>query len=69
MGILWDGMGYDCHELLWNWMRQKKCPMDKPVEPFQRTIEAKIRKPFGRIESFISAFSSPYFIIMSKNKF
>ena len=32
MGIPWDGMGWDRHELLWNGMGwdRKICPMDKP---------------------------------------
>ena len=39
MGIPWDGMGWDRHELLWNGMGwdRKICPMDKPenVAAFQ----------------------------------
>ena len=33
MGIPWDRMGWDRHELLWNGMGwdRKICPMDKPV--------------------------------------
>ena len=32
MGIPWDGVGWDKHELLWNGMGwdRKICPMDKP---------------------------------------
>ena len=32
MGIPWDGMGWDRHELLWDGMGRdrKNCPMDKP---------------------------------------
>ena len=33
MGIPWDGMGWDRHNLLWDGMGwdRKICPMDKPV--------------------------------------
>ena len=33
MGIPWDGMGWDRHNLLWDGMGwdRKICPMDKPA--------------------------------------
>ena len=39
MGIPWDGMGWDWHELQWNGMGwdRKICPMDKRKDPsFER---------------------------------
>ena len=40
MGIPWDGMGWDRHNLLWDGMGwdRKICPMDKPANPIVVTI-------------------------------
>ena len=46
MGIPWDGMGCDRHELLWNGMGwdRKICPMDKPGENVHNKYKKQMPK-------------------------
>ena len=56
MGIPWDGMGWDRHNLLWDGMGwdRKICPMDKPANKYiMKTLsEIKAYKNLNHVLRF-----------------
>ena len=75
MGIPWDGMGWDRHELLWNGMGwdRKICPMDKPAKfssskiSLQKQINLDFFIFFGIFELQLNFYAQFYLILNFSN--